>query len=868
MATSTLIFYKDTHLDDSKNFVIESIATFLSSKTKKTVSNFQYQRIELYKKIKLNFPQSYESKENSFNKYDYLEIQNTINNNVVSYYYFIVHVNQKSEDGIEFELKLDTLNTYSLSGTISNSSYVLSSKTLVKREHKNRFESSIVYEDKALKKLRIPPHPYIEDPVINKKYAPNIQLTMTQPWEVEETFNIGSGNSIRETKYHIAKYRKSDGVLIEEYDGHNIIKVIPYDDSVDFRGTLLDGNEWYIEAFPSTAVVITFSKISTNASEKVDLVKFFNFVYMRGQPKFLHKRIINEYQEGLSTMLFKKREETLFDEDEGRHWYVVYASANSIPATETASSVKYVNPVHVRFYSDNGYSISTSSSHEVILYATSGIIPKWNNTAEYLRYNPQPAPTLGEQYIKINGVTYDFHDYQNFNAKRTNNSDYFFSSVSITNRTTLEEVRFTNVEAITFYGINSIYCEDDWNQHSTYIDINSGAGTYSGTCSSWLDIDLTDARLIKAFAFPYAPCEFLVGKQEFSRLPEGVLFSADNVIEMSSAQAPLFSYTKEFAGMNPQVDLLVEFDFTIGNAQARNIVMESKLFHSDYHMPKVVYDSFSFSYMLEDIDIDAYLNESNDYSVLEMNYVVSQNIQSKFMFQFPQYLLKRSRQDYDNVMCVERNNEKALYNNAYINYIKSGGYSYDMKKASSQNAMNGVTTALSIVGAGAGIVAGTITEQPQLVAAGIGLAITTIGGIARSIHTAQEQDRAIGQKLMQTHMQGSSVQGSEDIDILTAFSGNKAKVVYYELSDIMKQAMWDLFHYCGYATHEQKVPSVDTRLYFNFVQAELVFEEYHFNDNFAEDIKKKWNEGVTFFHVVNGGYDLDQQYENFETSLM
>ena len=205
---------------------------------------------------------------------------------------------------------------------------------------------------------------------------------------------------------------------------------------------------------------------------------------------------------------------------------------------------------------------------------------------------------------------------------------------------------------------------------------------------------------------------------------------------------------------------------------------------------------------------------------------------------------------------------------AYINYIRSGGYSYDTKKAGSQTAVNAVTTALSIVGSAAAFAGGVATSNPSFIAGGIGLAIGAAGGIIRSIHTAQEQDRAIAQKMLQTQIQGTTVQGSEDIDILTAFSKNKAKIVYYELSDIMKNAMWDLFHYCGYATNEQKIPATDTRLYFNFIQGDIILKDFTFNDDIARRIVEKWSQGVTFFHKVNGGYDLNQEYENFETSLL
>ena len=154
------------------------------------------------------------------------------------------------------------------------------------------------------------------------------------------------------------------------------------------------------------------------------------------------------------------------------------------------------------------------------------------------------------------------------------------------------------------------------------------------------------------------------------------------------------------------------------------------------------------------------------------------------------------------------------------------------------------------------------------IAAGVGLTVSAAAGIIRTIHTAQEQDRSISQKLNENAMQGTNVQGSEDIDILKSFSGNKAKLCYYTLSDIMKNAMWDLFHYCGYATHEQKVPVVNTRLYFNYVQGEIILKDFTFNDDVAKAIIEKWNQGITFMHWLNGAYDLEQQYENFETSLL
>lgn len=235
------------------------------------------------------------------------------------------------------------------------------------------------------------------------------------------------------------------------------------------------------------------------------------------------------------------------------------------------------------------------------------------------------------------------------------------------------------------------------------------------------------------------------------------------------------------------------------------------------------------------------------------------------MFKFEQYICSRERQDYYNILVIDRNNERALYTSAYINYIRSGGYSYDTKKANSQNALNGLLTAFSVAASIASFASTPLTGAAGI-ATGIGFASSTTAAVSRAIHTAQEQDRSIHQKINQMQLQSMSVSSEEDIDLFTMVSGNKAKLVLYEPSAIMKNALWDLFYYCGYATHEQKIPDVTTRCNFNFVQGEVIIQDYNFSDDFADEIKLRWKEGITFFHVMpNNFYDIKFEYENFES---
>ena len=862
MAKCSLRFYEKSKLSPEKNWCFDNIETYLGTLTAFDVSDFQYQRFELDKEIRVDFTQNEQTISTSAKRYDYLRISTTINNTAIYYYYFIIKTRQVSESTIAYQLRMDTINTFKYSASIGNDKYTLSAKTLVKREHKDRVDVSnilLLSEDNVYPDE---PEIYNTEPINGKSFLFDFDsiydtiplgsnmFTFT-PW----TFSISiyyANNTLKES------YPCQDYVEIYKIGGNNY----------SVRSTNSStGTTVQMDITRKYKMVLTLISHYNVGSAYANWQSMLNMFRPRTNPQFVYKRIIDYYQEGLSTQLFKTNEEALFDSDKDNQWYVMYASSSAVDS-EVDYEPKYINPVQIRFYSDKGYTLTSSGSTEVVLYASSAIIPKYKNSEEYMEYVQPNASTLGDVYVKIGGVTYDFHDYKYLYFSRKNNSDLVFNAVQLIKRDNTF-VNLSNIESIIFYGINEVEVWGQWLNHrkgDEQIAINSGETSYSGTCPEWNNVDITDSRLIKCFAFPYAPLEFLVGKDDFTDLPDGLIFSTDNVIEVNNRTLN-FKYQKRFSTNVLKNVYIEKSNYTSFTSKPRNIIYESKMLHSDYYQPKFVYDSFSFGFTLENIDIDEYYTNFQDASKLYTTYVVSNNVQSKFMFMFDSYVLKRSFQDYDNVLCIERNNEKALFNNAYINYIRSGGYSYDTKKASSQNAVNGVTTALSIVGA-IGSFASVGYTGAKGVVAGIALTTTAVTSIMRSVHNAQEQDRAISQKLLQSQMQGTSVQGSEDIDILTAFSGNKAKIVEYTLSEKMTQAMWDLFHYCGYATHEQKKPVINTRLYFNFVQAEIVFEEFNFNDEIAQDIRNKWNDGITFFHAVSGVYDIDQQYENFETSLI
>ena len=133
--TSTLTLYYDTKLHHNKNFIIDNITAFLSAKSFVIIQDFQYQRYDINKRIKLDLSQTFQGNGN-IQKWDYCMIKSGDD----TYYYFINGYRQVSQNTIELELEMDVLNTYSFvtSSTNINKEYFLSPKSLITREHKDR----------------------------------------------------------------------------------------------------------------------------------------------------------------------------------------------------------------------------------------------------------------------------------------------------------------------------------------------------------------------------------------------------------------------------------------------------------------------------------------------------------------------------------------------------------------------------------------------------------------------------------------------------------------------------------------------------------------------------------------------------------
>ena len=212
---------------------------------------------------------------------------------------------------------------------------------------------------------------------------------------------------------------------------------------------------------------------------------------------------------------------------------------------------------------------------------------------------------------------------------------------------------------------------------------------------------------------------------------------------------------------------------------------------------------------------------------------------------------------------VNRQNEVALYNSDYLNYIRNG-YNYDKKAATQQLVSGLIGTGLGIAGAAASVflpAAGVVGA-----AGAISFATSSVSSLVSTINNAISNEQAIQQKLDTAKRSAASVSNTEDLNLLSYYNGNRLIRYTEDINDNIKQGLYNLFRLTGYACNDYGIPNINSRLYYNFLQCKADFEEtdWTYGKAFLDDIKAKYEIGVTYFHKVDNSYDFQQTKENFE----
>ena len=563
--------------------------------------------------------------------------------------------------------------------------------------------------------------------------------------------------------------------------------------------------------------------------------------------------LVDLYSEGFAPLLYKTSSTQITG---STSWNLVYKNSNAITPTD----YNQTNPVECYAVPDEPIEVKAAIND--------GTIESTDINNNYLYLSPK---LNDNQTISIK-FTYDGSD-RYFNlmyferygiytwlkiAKNGANLDLtiYNSSNQLATQTfnTVASIEITNSPTtINIVDTNTSYT---WgNPPSTPTGSITPSTMSTNILNSLSDLDRTDAKLIKIIKVPYPPMKDPANPpSEWKYVTDSSFL--DNALQLTDLNTR-FNYEFQSNVESPMYKLK-SINGTIGFEQSKNATKETKLMHSDFYRPKFVYDSFGFEFQLELVNTN---NPNALTQYLQVGYVITSTINSKFLFYFPQYILNYSFRDFDNILPISRNNEVVLYTSQYINYLRTG-YNYDVKARERQDIASVVGTIAAGVG---GIAMGVVSQQPALVAMGIA---SFTSSVVATVNTIVNNEQQLATKQAQLKNQAINVEGSDDVDIMMAYSENRAYYNIYEVSPRLKEALFNLFYYTGYTYETIGVPNITSRMYFNYLQCELQITTITSIPVWAqENLIGRYELGITFLHNVKGTWDFEQEFENWETSL-
>ena len=714
-------------------------------------------------------------------------------------------------------------------------------------------------------------------------------------WKVSDN---SSGSTILTTIPSNARYIALCGQTLTEDYSSVYVQIAAWDDLTEAQ---------YDEAYEKFEDYYQLIQLTGNYYEET-----------QGSEKIIP--IIDRYSENISPMLYGGAKYFLREKGQlaNVNWYLVYKNQN-------APSSSLENPVNCYLYGSRTLSIvpaaNTTSSYDEddiwnLLASINGYRNKYDLQDDiahnYISWNEICGILIGGNHTDNENCTvhieagstdetYDINIYQGGSDYRARNLYVLPIFVSNPDRCMLwiyllndnDEVLPSNMlvnemlettDTFTFSFVNGrtsrIFYEETYvNQSAAFIgypqcSLFTAVGPVAYV-KSIDEVDRTDPKLIKIIKLPYCPANITLDEQGYVRYTDQWIYDAnDQALKLYNFNTKFSRVLDIELPLTPWTNAFYEYDYSlvVQPEREKSYEMETKLYHSDYFLPKVIYDSFVFTFQLE-------LMTTHPESIWRVQYNVSNNITSKFMFTFLDYLCDNNEvRDYNNIMYISRNNDCVIFNQQYVNYIRTG-YNYDKKSMELflQQQQIGFNLDLAQMGLGTG--AGAIsslrpskTGKQDFISAYVGIAnfgMNIAEAAVSRYYSEIAKQMQLDAKKVQLQNQSTGVIDANDVDLLDVYSQNKLALKFYEVSPRMKKALFNLFYYCGYICEEQGIPDTTSRLRFNYVQAELVFVKTpNLPEEMIEALKARYLTGVTFLHSYNGQIDYDQKYENWEVSIL
>ena len=817
-----LRLYKDTKIKQDKNFMFDDIEDYLSNYEYK-IFEVQYQKQEREITLKLVLEQIYANslKENSYN---YAVIDNQ---GEESSYYFISDITWTAYNTCKLHLTLDILNTFKL-----GKHYELTDKTRVYREHKDRLRTverlytGIIDRNKPRENYK-----YFEifasESAVSSVYCDN-ELILNREGFIDDRVHFNYLQVINNNGNYILRLSENNNVIFEGED------CIIYANNLGVFD-VPDANEF----------------LSSLSAKNYRLVKA------------LVRNIEKESEEFNATLYHNTEEDKIIEDSENNlKWSLLYINRDDISETNINNPVLCKLYPSKKIYINSDTFLLTQNNMPVNKFMNISILENPNFKIEVNSNHPYKQTYSSARYKSVSLKFLEQNKVQVilfYNDASIPSSTYDFSNFEIV----CENVRKIRIS------------ENSLNQNTTLTDLEAlplDPRFVEGRVLVEDDnyINRLDSKIVKLITLPYCPIKI---KQVTFNNEINVYQYDSNEVSYNSTDFSLQLVNLNIKFKNeiisnldePTKELIIKDDFTKLNEDLRNDNLESKIYHSDFYYKKFVYDSFSYIYQYELINFEKSIN-----TYFEFDFIMSSSINSRFMFYFKNYHVDSyAVDDYNNYLIIARNNERTLYNSAYINYIKTG-FNFDVKNKNTQNFMNWGSFALSL-GATIATVASTIATSGATAPLLIGASVSTVGSFTNAINSTISSERNFEQKQEQLKSQSTNVINSDDFDLLNEYNKNSLLLMTYKVSERVRKLLLDLFYYYGYKCNEIKMPDLNTRKYFNFIQCEADIKENQsilIKEEYYNLLVELYNKGVTLFHNYNGHYDIEQIKDNTERNLL
>lgn len=594
-------------------------------------------------------------------------------------------------------------------------------------------------------------------------------------------------------------------------------------------------------------------------------------------------KIIDPVDEGFNIdyrILQSHTQVTPSDSYRAQNWYALYYS----DTTDEASPVKtYLVP-------------STSFSGTFNLKSYTSDITIEANTLYILKASEHDGDVLtfnGTNYtISLGGnaeVEYVlFIPYNSSNAllqvyEITNNSTYrrkdTARSLSVTS-STLSFSFTTNVSNIYYTASvpNSYFYDYTTDTYvgmaeHKYLTINyytsSTTATTTTTLTAFKDINRTDVHLVKVIKLPYFPFINLTADGTYVKNVSNS-YNTFTCIEVKDSTSMTGSVLTDITTSN---DIILPASLY---GETPSVYYESKFDNSNYNKINLSYGSYTLDVKPEIRDL------SNASYTLSISYTQAK-LKSDLFFRTTYYTTVEGEEvsigfkagynlddPYALYLISDIDNEVPIYTSDYINYIKTG-YNYDKDSVARQAVVSSIGSGIGFVAGIAGIAAAPATAGISA-AAGISMISGTLQSTLSTINGVISGEAAIQKKITSYKNSSTGISGVNTVELRELYGSFKLYIDRWKLTPDLQSGLLNLWHKFGYASNRTGVPNTNTRIYFNYVK----LKECYFDDvtnmsqyqEYLEDIKDMFLEGVYYYHLVNNDYSFNKEYENFEVALL